>query len=392
LKKKITITILGLFILFHAAIGMWWMSVLGIIFLGVYYLAITKNRLIVAFRHKAVLIYPLSLTGVFFLAIAFRVLIFGLFIVPSGSMKRTILPGDVIWVNKTLIGPRLPSSPWQIPWISLIYWMCSHDKSNFNKKWFDYYRLQGYTSIKFNDILVFNHPYDDQVLIKRCIACPGDTLQIKNSWIYINKKRQHESPNLQFYYTVGYNSRGELYKILDATNISSREWIFTNQTDSTAIICLTRAEVRTFVNESFTVEEHKCVTDQYNYTAIFPHAPSLKWTLDDYGPYVLPFKGMTISLNERSFTLYHEVIKNLENTDITRTNAEHFAVNNSPVEKYTFKNNYYFMMGDNRHNSFDSRYFGLVPESKIIGKASLVLFSNSKEKKWYTRLFKKLYD
>jgi signal peptidase I len=337
MKNKITIAILILFTLTHAFIGLWWMSALSLIAFGVYYLATSKNKYIVAFRRQTILIYTLSLTGIFLFAIILRVLIFGFFVVPTSSMERTILPGDVIWVNKTLIGPRLPSSPIEIPWLGVLYWMLKEDRNNLSEKWFDYHRLEGYSSISHQDILVFEHPYVDLILVKRCIGCPGDTLQIINSKVSINSQYAEEAATLQLSPDNRYDE-----------------------------------------GSGFNPEE------------LFPHDTASTWTPDNFGPVILPYKGMAVSLNKENYLLYHEMIENLEKIEIVMTDAGNFTINGSESEEYTFQNNYYFMMGDNRHYSHDSRFFGPVPESLIIGKATTILFSTNKQAAWYQRILKKL--
>lgn len=337
MKNKITIAFLILFTLIHAFIGMWWMCALSLFALGAYYMATSKNKFMVALRRKSLLIYPLSLTGVFLLAIVLRVLIFGFFVVPTNSMERTILPGDVIWVNKTLIGPRLPSSPIEIPWLGVLYWMLKEDRTNLSEGWFDYCRLKGYSSITHQDILVFEHPYVDLVLVKRCMGCPGDTLQIANSNVLINSSLTTEAATL---------------------------------------------------SKSF--DNHFDNRNGFNPEELFPHDSASTWTPDNFGPFILPYKGLTISLNNENILLYHEIIEDLENCKIVMTDTNNYTVNGSDRKEYTFENNYYFLMGDNRNFSHDSRFFGPVPESLIIGKATTILFSSNKQTNWRQRFLKKL--
>jgi signal peptidase I len=149
-------------------------------------LATSKNIYAVKFRKKSFLVYPVVLTGVFAMAIVLRLFFFGVYIILLGSMERTIVPGDVVWVNKLLYGSQAPSTPYEIPWINVLFWLAEGKDADINKERWKYRRLSGYTRPKHGDVTVFNHPYIKEVYIKRCMALPGDTIQIENGIVYVN--------------------------------------------------------------------------------------------------------------------------------------------------------------------------------------------------------------
>jgi len=228
--------------------------------------------------------------------------------IPSASMKPTFNEGDFILVNKLCYGARLPETPLSLPFAdSKIYldWI----------KW-PYLRLPGYSHVKHNDIVVFNLPSETDLpvdertfYVKRCVALPGDTLLIDSGKVYVNKKRIENG------FELPENS----------------------------------IQNKTFYNPNF-----------------FPHFSSYKWNLDYFGPLTVPGKGIQIKLSNENLYIYRSIIEDVEKNKIQNVNGV-FYLNGLPVSTYTFKTDYYFMLGDNRHNSIDSRYWGFVPENHIVG-------------------------
>ncbi len=259
---------------------------------------------------------------IFFLAfIAWLVLhlfFFQVLYVDSGSMQNSLFEGDYIVVNKLAYGARLPITPLSLPF--------SNSTSYLNWIHLPYIRIPGYSQIKRNDVIVFNLPTDDKVpvderelYIKRCIALPGDTMRIDSGRIFINKKLQTET--------------GTQTKIA--------------------------VSAKNFYNPNF-----------------FPNNPRFHWNLDYFGPITIPKKGDSVKLTIDNLDLYRRIIEKYENNKL-EIKGLNIYINSKLSSSYTFKMNYYFTLGDNRHNSIDSRYWGFVPEDHIVGRASMIVYSKA---------------
>ncbi len=235
-------------------------------------------------------------------------------------MRETLLEGDYIFVNKLTYGARFPITPLSLP------------IGNTYVDWIKmpYLRMAGYSFIKRGDVIVFNFPMEEGVpvderkpYVKRCVAVAGDTLSIKEGIIFINGKRSESITNK--------------------------------------------------------MENSKFPIDSSVYSpAVFPHNSQLKWNADNFGALFIPQKGRSIVLTKKNLVLYKDIIEKQENNKVT-TKADSVFINDKYRRIYTFKMNYYFVMGDNRYNSIDSRFWGFVPENHLIGKASFVVSSASKK-------------
>jgi signal peptidase I len=338
--KRVIFLILLVSFIVHIILGIYWLALICAGLLIIWYISVSKRNRIVLFRKKAKLVYTFIFLGLFVTAILIRTLVFDIFIVPSNSMAKTLIPGDVIIVNKLAIGPKLPSSPYEIPWISLFFWMANH--KNTNENLWPSHRLKGYRGIKTGDILVFKHPKYNQVLVKRCPGLPGDTFQIINSLIFINQKENYIYQNLT---------------IKNASKESSHPGI-----------------------REISIENAGTTLTAF---------PELNWSPDYYGPLLIPGKGIAIELNEETFALYHEIMRKFEKV-IPHESDSSYLINQEIVSEYIFQKNYYFMIGDNRFESSDSRYWGFLPEENIIGKAVLVLFNYHNGKFHWRRFLKRI--
>jgi signal peptidase I len=135
-------------------------------------------------------------------------------------MEKTIVPGDMVWVNNLTYGPRLPYSPYEISWINVLVWLWEGKEADVKKTWWDYKRLKGYSSPQRGDISVFNHPYNNTIFIKRIVALPGDTLQIMDGQLMVNGREQTKPENSVYYSKARFNNRQEAYSILDSLQIN----------------------------------------------------------------------------------------------------------------------------------------------------------------------------
>ncbi|QEK51751.1 signal peptidase I [Pedobacter aquae] len=317
-------------------------------------------------------------------AVIAATLIRGLFIeaytIPTGSMERSLLVGDFLFVSKVNYGARTPITPIAFPFAHHTM-PVTGTKAYWDGWQLPYYRLPGFQDIKRNDVVVFNYPMDaDEPLnrpidkrenyIKRCLAIGGDTLSIDNGVVFVNGKQVDIPERSQTTYYVKTDGSEFNPKALedidtDVERVSADEYVFIMP--STEI-----SKVKAFSNvKVFT----PMIAQKGEFKQeIFPHDPNLKWNEDNYGPIIVPKQGWTVTLDSLTFPMYKRAIQLYEGNQL-EVKGNDFYINGKKSNTYTFKMNYYWMMGDNRHNSLDSRYWGFVPEDHIVGKALFVWMS-----------------
>lgn len=343
-----------------------------------------------------------------------RIFIFEAYSIPTSSMEKTLMVGDFLFVSKIAYGPRLPMTPIAFPFVHHTLPFTKSVKSYLEILKLPYYRFPGLTKVKRHDAVVFNFPDGDTLsvkwqsnisyytlvreygrervmndktnfgeiitrpldkrenFIKRCMGMPGDNLQVIDRQVYIDGVL-NEGPGLkQFKYRVVTNGTRFNPKVLEKLDITedigngSLGEYFITLTEESA------AKMKSFSNV-ISVEpliEAAGVRDPN----MFPHDTLFKWNVDNYGPIHIPKAGEKVELNLNNISLYKRIISSFEKNDLEIKDGKIF-INGKESNAYTIKMNYYWMMGDNRHNSADSRYWGFVPENHIVGKASLVWFS-----------------
>lgn len=367
----------------------WWL-VAGFTVLIVLYILLTARFFGINKTRKRIK-SAVMVVVVFLLAIAFRLFFIEIYSIPSGSMEETLLPGDKVIVNKLVYGPKLPESPTAIPWINLAWYLKAKAAPHEEPVSWDYKRLKGFSSIKRGDVMVFQHPLwggQDNYFIKRCVALPGDTLRIVKGNIKVNSSFIKENLSVKKIYTCWINEMDSLYGFVNQFNIQPGFGNGLNKVNPIDLF-LTNYLLSAIANKPF-VDSLKIRTVAYDSThMVYPYHSQLHWSIDEYGPITIPFKGMRIPLNQNNYSRYYKVINNVEKVKLEHT-VHGYTLNGQPSKYYTFRKNYYFMLGDNRHNSSDSRYWGFVPEENIIGQASIVLFSYHQGDFKWGRLMKKI--
>lgn len=393
MKKRI------LFLLIFIAIAAALYAMSGILWLGI--MLVCGYLVYSAFKIKkiqkckgvhAVLKGTVMVLLIFLMGIAIRLFFFEVYMIPSSSMEAALIPGDIVFVSKLTYGPKLPVSPFEIPWINILFYLNSSARKKMDVAWWNSRRLAGFSKVEQGNVVVFKRFKKQTVpYIKRCAGLPGDQLQVINGTI-LNFEADPIAGNVLIPAQVVPENPSEFTEMMDSFGINFRRNRLFEPSKKTAYRAYNvRIPEKLFKNLSL----HPDIDTIY-----VPPPPSaiesdyLKgidstWNIYNFGPFVIPKKGYSIELDERNYALYSRTIHDFEGKEIIIREGK-FLSDGEEIASYTFKNNYYFMMGDNRQDSQDSRYYGFVPEQNIIGKADIILFSSDYSGFKWGRLFKGL--
>jgi signal peptidase I len=304
------------------------------------------------------------------------------FVIPTPSMERSLLVGDFLFVSKIHYGPRTPMTPLQVPLTHQKIWLTDNFVDGGIPSYLDWiklpmYRLPGLTSIKRGDVVVFNYPPEAEYpvdlktnYIKRCLGVPGDTFEIREMQIFVNNVPLENPPQMQYRYYV-LSNEGINERVFRRLNISEYY-----QERGGYRVFTTPAAAEELRNLAFVrdVREWKMPEGEANQN-IFPNQSDLQWNEDYYGPLWIPAEGATIPINQETIEKYGSTIQDYEGLRDVELLDNQLIINGQAVSEYTFRQDYYFMIGDNRHNSLDSRFWGFVPENHVVGKAFFIWLS-----------------
>ena len=336
--------------------------------------------------------------------------------IPSSSLEKSLLTGDFLWVNKVTYGPRVPQTPLHFPLAqnTLPVLGC---KSYIETPQLPYHRLKGLRNVERMDIVVFNFPAGDTVAlkcpnpdyytlcqergrdvvwnnkeifgdiiyrpvdrrdnyVKRCLGLPGETLQIRDGIVYINGKAVPQPKNVQYFYYVETDGTFIDEDLYDELGISMDD---RHGQGNQYILPLTAAMKQTLESKPWVQTIQRIQPDAGETLITYPVGVDYGWTHANYGPIWIPKKGAKVDLTVQNLPLYERCIRNYEGNTLEVKGGQIY-INGKVATSYTFKMDYYWMQGDNRHNSLDSRYWGFVPEDHIVGKPIFIWWSSDPDR------------
>ena len=367
-----------------------------------------------------------------------RTFIFEAYTIPTGSMEKTLLVNDFLFVSKLSYGPRLPNTPLAVPFVH--YSIPGTNAKSYSEAIKIPYRRWFASPVKRYDVVVFNFPTGDTVInkegfqsevpyydaarsfgggdlnrgrqlifsnpeqypivvrpvdkrenyIKRCMAISGDSLQVINSVVYVNGKPAMVPPKSQLPYIVTTNGQQLDEDIMkDEYDIDNmlNEITPTGKPNEYQMLLTARAKDKLIQNK-IAISAQPILENDID-PRLYPNGNMFRWTIDNFGPIWIPAKDSTITLTPENYYIYERPIRVYEHNQLEMREGK-FFINGTQTNQYTFKMNYYWMMGDNRHQSQDSRFWGFVPEDHVVGSAWIIWMSWQNGIRW-NRLFRGIH-
>lgn len=350
-----------------------------------------------------------------------RVFFIEAYTIPSGSMEKSLLVGDFLFVSKVNYGARIPMTPIAFPFSHHTLPFTATTKAYWDGVQWKYRRLPGFQDIKRNDVVVFNFPEGDTVAlenqnpsyydlvrvngwqrtnsdytitsrpvdkrenyIKRCVGIAGDVVSMKAGILNVNGKDEPLKNTGMMPYRIAFKTQDVNQQVLMDIGLLDMQW----DQSQTELLVTASAEMIDKVKALDFVKS--AVLDPYPATfeepgGTFPHDPNRKWNKDNFGPIKIPAKGWTVQLDSVNMPLYYRAIRTYEGNKVEQKGKDWY-INDKLATSYTFKLNYYWMLGDNRHGSADSRFWGFVPEDHIVGKALFIWMSFDSSGSWFSKI------
>ena len=365
--KRALITVLSSIIVLLLIISkLYWILVEVVFIVGVLFILIRIWR-----KGHILLFRLLLLFSIIFTSLIIRVFYIEIYKVPGASMENTILPGDRIIMNKLAYGPILPNSSSEVPILNIFYYFFSSKRFPNDSAQRVYKRFKGFGDIRVGDIVMFKlNKGSNETYIKRCIALPDDVLQITGSKVYVNGYLQSYPSTIKSDYPVS---------ALDLKCSTGNGY-------STEI---ENAGTTVFKKDGQNPEEKFFFA--YNTKPLsFVHRLGGSWPVDSFGPITIPKKSGKITLDQIGVAFYRDFIVGGDEMIFEEALCDTAAKNAENKFVYTFQNDCFFFLGDNRLNSVDSRSFGVIPERFIIGKVNRVFYSKKEGRFHFSRVFKRI--
>lgn len=356
-----------------------------------------------------------------------RWLLLEAYTIPTSSMEGSLLTGDFLFVSKLHYGARTPKTPLQMPLTHQKIWL-TNLPSYLTWIQLPQYRLPHFSEVKSGDAVVFNYPgleprmhrYPTDLrtnYIKRCVGVAGDSLEVKDTKVFLNGKQfqNHEKVQHKYYVYVKEEIPIETFQEMglfsadddkveanehDIESFDGNKKMYVAYINEKTVEAFKKMPQVTKVeleiepknqvepNSGYLVVKEDGIADFVAGNPVFPNHPKFTWNRDNFGPVWIPKKGAKIAINENTLILYGFTIQEFEGYDKDEVKIEknQLIIEGKAVTEYTFKQDYYFMMGDNRHRSSDSRYWGFVPADHVVGKALFIWMSWEGRAKWYKKI------